>query len=137
MSSAGYMERNYQFKTNNIMKTNFSNLLKPALLIGAVMCCFSVDAAYIPMPIYYRHGGGGMSIKEAIGLLIALNIPSILIVIIRSIFWLIKRPDWTYTEYVWYSDMELMTPDINTYWLVVLNGIAGVVALGVWIVSVL
>ena len=121
------------------MRTKFANLLKPALLIGAVMCCFSADAAYIPipMPIYYGHGGGSMSIKEGIGLLIALNIPSILIVIIRSIFWLIKRPDWTYTEYVWYSDMELMTPDINTYWLVALNGVVGVIALGMWIASIL
>jgi hypothetical protein len=121
------------------MRTKLSNLLKPALLIGAVMCCFSVDAAYIPMPIpvYYGHSGGSMSIKEGISLLIALNIPSILIVIIRSIFWVIKRPDWTYVEYVWYSDMELITPDINTYWLVLLNGIVGVIALGMWIASVL
>ena len=91
----------------------------------------------MPIPVYYGHGGGSMSIKEGIGLLIALNIPSILIVIIRSIFWVIKRPDWTYVEYVWYSDMELMIPDINTCWLVVLNGIAGVIALGMWIASVL
>jgi hypothetical protein len=32
-----YKERNYQFKTNNIMRTKFANLMKPALLIGAVM----------------------------------------------------------------------------------------------------
>ena len=123
------------------MRTKFANLLKPALIIAAVMCCFSVDAAFIPMPmpipIYYGDGGGSISIKEGIGLLIALNIPSILIVLIRSIFWVIKRPDWTYTEYVWYSDMELMTPDINTYWLVLLNGIVGIIALGIWIASVL
>ena len=123
------------------MRTKFENLLKPALLIGAVMCCFSVNAAYIPMPmpipIYHSGGGGSMTIKEGIGLLIALNIPSILIVIIRSFIWLIKRPDWTYVEYVWYSDLELMTPDFNTYWLVGLNGIAGVVALAIWIASVL
>lgn len=123
------------------MRTKFSNLLKPALLIGAVMCCFSVDAAYIPMPIPIYHSGGGgggsMSIKEGIGLLIALNIPSALIVLIRSFIWVLTRPDWTYTEYVWYSDMQLMTPDINTYWLVVVNGIAGVIALGLWIGSVL
>jgi hypothetical protein len=36
-----YKERIYQFKTNNNMRTKLSNLLKPALLIGAVMCCFS------------------------------------------------------------------------------------------------
>lgn len=119
------------------MRTKFVNLLKPALLIGAIMCCFSVNAAYIPMPIPIYHGGGSMLIKEGIGLLIASNIPSILIVIIRSIFWLIKRPDWTYTKYVWYSDMELMIPDINTLWLVLINGIAGVIALAVWIASVL
>ena len=34
-----YKERIYQFKTNNNMRTKFANLLKPALLIGAVMCC--------------------------------------------------------------------------------------------------
>ena len=59
------------------MRIKFANLLKPALLIGAVMCCFSVDAAYIPMPmpIYNSGGGGSMTIKDGIGLLIALNIP--------------------------------------------------------------
>ena len=125
------------------MRTKFANLLKPALLIGAVMCCFSVDAAYIPMPmpIYHSDGGGSMTIKEGIGLLIALNIPSVLIVLIRSLIWVLKRPDWTYTEFVWYSDGELFTPDLNTCWLVGLNGIvgvmAGVVALGPWIASVL
>ena len=36
-----YKERNYQtLKTNN-MRTKFANLLTSALLIGAVMCCFS------------------------------------------------------------------------------------------------
>ena len=121
------------------MRTKLSKLLKPALLIGAVMCCFSVEAAYIPMPIpIYNSGGcGSMSNKEGIGIFIALNIPSVLIVLIRSFIWLIKRPDWTYGEYVWYSDMKLMTPDLNTYWLVGLNGIAGVVALAMWIASVL
>ena len=120
------------------MRTKFANLLKPALLIGAVMCCFSVNAAYIPMPIPIYHGGcGGISIKEGIGILIALNIPSVLIVLIRSFIWILKRPNWTYTEYVWYSDMDLMTPDANTMWLVVLNGMAGVIALGFWITSVL
>jgi hypothetical protein len=34
-----YKELNYQFKTNNIMRTKLSNLLKPALLIGAVSGC--------------------------------------------------------------------------------------------------
>ena len=121
------------------MRTKFANLLKPALLIGAVMCCFSVDAAYIPMPIpiYNSGGGGSMTIKEGIGLLIALNIPSVLIVLIRSLIWVLKRPNWTYTEFVWYSGAELFTPNINTFWLVGLNGIAGVVALGMWIASVL
>jgi hypothetical protein len=121
------------------MRTKLSSLLKPALLIGAVMCCFSVDAAYIPMPIpiYYSGGGSSLPIKEAIGLLIALNIPSILIVIVRSLIWLIKKPDWSYFEYVWYSDLYLMTPDVNTIWLVILNGIVGVIALGMWIASVL
>ena len=121
------------------MRTKFANLLKPALLIGAVMCCFSVNAAYIPMPIPIYHGGSGdsMSIKEVIGLLIALNIPSVLIVLIRSFIWILKRPDWTYTEYVWYSDMELITPDMNTYWLIGLNGTVGIIVLGIWIASVL
>ena len=121
------------------MRTKFANLLKPALLIGAVMCCFSVDAAYIPMPIpiYNSGGGGSMTIKDGIGLLIALNIPSVLIVLIRSLIWVLKRPNWTYTEFVWYSDDELFTPTINTFWLVGLNGIAGVIALGMWIASVL
>ncbi len=121
------------------MRTKFANLLKPALLIGAVMCCFSVDAAYIPMPIPIYHGGGGghLTNSQGIGLLIALNIPSILIVIIRSLIWLIKRPDWTYVEYVWYSDLELMTPYLNTIWLVALNGIFGIIALGMWIATVL
>ena len=120
------------------MRTKFANLLKPALLIGAVMCCFSVNAAYIPMPIpIYYCGGCSMSIKEGIGLLIALNIPSVLIVLIRSFIWILKRPNWTYTEYVWYSDMDLTTPDLNTMCLVILNGMAGVIALGFWIVSVL
>ena len=42
-----YKERNYQtLKTNN-MRTKFANLLKSALLIGAVMCCFS-SCTYIP-----------------------------------------------------------------------------------------
>jgi hypothetical protein len=36
-----YKERIYQYKTNNNMRTKLKNLLKPALLIGAVMCCFS------------------------------------------------------------------------------------------------
>jgi hypothetical protein len=40
-----YKERIYQFKTNNNMRTKFANLLKPALLIGAVMCCFSCNNA--------------------------------------------------------------------------------------------
>jgi hypothetical protein len=35
------LERNYQFKINNIMRTKFANLMKPVLLIGAIMCCFS------------------------------------------------------------------------------------------------
>ncbi len=114
------------------------NLMKPALLIGAVMCYFSVNAAYVPMPMPIYHGhGGSMSNNEGIGLLIAFNIPIILIIIIRSIIWLIKRPDWTYIEYVWYSDTRLMTPDINTICLVGLNGFAGVIALAVWIANVL
>ena len=120
------------------MRTKLANLLKPALLIGSVMCCLSVNAAYIPMPIpIYNCGGGSMSIKEGIGLLIALNIPSVLIVLIRSLIWVLKRPNWTYTEFVWYSDDELFTPTINTFQLVGLNGIAGVIALGMWIASVL
>lgn len=42
-----YKERNYQtLKTNN-MRMKFANLLKSALLIGAVMCCFS-SCTYIP-----------------------------------------------------------------------------------------
>jgi hypothetical protein len=41
MKSAELKELNYQFKTNNNMRTKFANLLKSALLIGAVMCCFS------------------------------------------------------------------------------------------------
>ena len=42
-----YKERNYQtLKTNN-MRTKFANLLKSALLIGAVICCFS-SCTYIP-----------------------------------------------------------------------------------------
>jgi len=120
------------------MRTKFANLLKPALLIGAVMCCFSVNAAYIPMAIPISYGGcGSISTKEGIGILIALNIPSVLIVLIRSFIWILKRPNWTYTEYVWYSDMDLMTPDANTMWLVILNGMAGVATLGSWIASVL
>lgn len=119
------------------MRTKFANLLKPALLIGAVMCCFSVNAAYIPMPIPIYGCRGCISTKEGIGLLIALNIPSVLIVLIRSFIWILKRPNWTYTEYVWYSDMDLITPDFNTMWLVILNGMAGIVTLGSWIASVL
>jgi hypothetical protein len=111
----------------------FSNLMKIAFLL-----CVSVNAQVIPIIIPSYHGDyGNMSTKEAIALLIAMNIPSVLIVVIRSLLWLIKRPAWTYKEYVWYSDMALMTPDCNTFFLVVLNGIAGITALAFFITKIL
>lgn len=115
--------------------TRLAKLLNIALFVGVIMCYSSADAGIIP--IYISSGGRSMTFKEAIGLLIALNTLSFLIVLIRSFVWFIKKPDWTYIEYVWYSNTKLMIPDMNTLWLVATNVILGVATLAMWIPSVL
>jgi hypothetical protein len=112
--------------------------MKTALITGAVMCCFSVNAAYIPVHhAYHSKHAGTLTNKEAMALLIAFNILSLLVVIIRSSIWLIKRPQYTYVEYTLYSNSKLTMPDFNAFWLVLINTIGGVIALSMWIASVL
>jgi len=122
------------------MKTRFSKLIKPTLLVGAVMSFISVNAGIVvPSPVVYMgHGHGHISANQAIGLLIVINIVCMLIVIIRSLVWLVKRPRWTYVEYVWFdSNAVLLTPFLTTCTLVVVNGFGGIMFLANWISTLL
>lgn len=101
-----------------------------------LLCAFiptETFAGVMPMPIYLG-GGGHLSNNEAIGLLIALNIPMVIIYLIRSIIWIITRSNYCYSffEYVIYSD-ELETPMITTLSFITINGIA----LIVWVAKII
>lgn len=115
---------------------NIRSLAIASLLLCAV---FSAKAAYIPIsiPIYHSYGSGSASPKSIIGLWIALNILSLLIILIRSLIWLIKKPKYTLFEFAIYSDCELITPFINTVFFIGLNVIALVFTLTIWITSIL
>lgn len=117
------------------MKTKFSKLRTLTLLVFMAIFCFQSYAAYIPVviPISKSLSGGVDKSKQLIGILIALNIIGILIILIRSLIWVIKKPDYTYIEYVWYSDYRLMIPTVNLIVLLLLDGIAFSIALGIWI----
>lgn len=121
------------------MKINLIYLLKAVLIIAfLLMCVFPINATYIPMPIVFGNGNSGeinLTTDKLVALGITFNIPSLLIIIIRSLIWVIKRPDYTYMEYVWYSRMELITPSFNTYWLFISNGLVILIALFFWIES--
>jgi hypothetical protein len=117
-----------------------SNLMKLTLAVCAVMCYLSVDAVPFSVhTIYTHHNGEGSDLtdKEALGLLIALNIFGALVIVVRSIIWLIKKPRYTYIDYVLFSDGELITPDLNTLFLAITNGCAILVVLTMWIASIL
>lgn len=110
------------------MKTK---LLKIIFSIAAIMCCVSANAiVFIPIE-------GTISYKYLIAIWIALNIPSILIVIIRSLIWLIKRPDWAYIDYVWLSDKKFLSPLANSMWLAIVNGLGIIVTLVFWVETII
>jgi hypothetical protein len=98
----------------------------------AVICMFcipfsSLAGVGIPIPMYY--GGGSSTKNDAIGLLVAFNIPLILIYVIRSIIWIVKYNKWedykkcSYFEYVIFSD-TYNTPLFTSITFGVINGIA-------------
>jgi hypothetical protein len=117
-----------------------------AAFAGICLLCtaFPVNsiAGVMPIPIFYGGGGGcHISPTQAIGLLIAINIPMVLIYIIRSIMWAVKRNkhekydnEYSFVEYViWSSDYDSDTPIITTSCFVILNGMA----LIVWIAQLI
>jgi hypothetical protein len=53
------------------------------------------------MPVYLPSNGEGITTKQAIALLISLNIPMVLFFVIRSLIWIFKtNKDYTFKEYV-------------------------------------
>jgi hypothetical protein len=117
------------------MKTTF---LKSILLIIATLCFFSAEAAYIPMPIYHHYSGGGhITGKALVGMLIAFNLISLTIFIVRSLIWFYKKPIWTYYEYVIWSNTNFLIADMNTIFYVGVNGISVLILLAAWITSLL
>lgn len=92
----------------------------------------------IIMPIHSGHGGSG-SIKELIGVIIAINIFCISIILIRSIIWKIKKDKNEYFEYSWFEyaiydgDLEIATSSINAMILIIMNGFALLMWLGITI----
>jgi hypothetical protein len=117
------------------MKTTF---LKSILLIIATLCFFSAEAAYIPMPIYHHYSGGGhITGKELVGMLIAFNLIFLTIYFIRSVVWILEDSIWSYREYVIWSDCNFLLADMNTIGFVVVNGISTIILLTAWITSLL
>jgi hypothetical protein len=117
------------------MKTTF---LKSILLIIATLCFFSAETAYIPMPIYHHYSGGGhITGKELVGMLIAFNVIFLTIYFIRSVIWFYEKPIWSYREYVIWSDANFLITEINTIGFVVVNGISALILLAAWITNLL
>jgi hypothetical protein len=115
-----------------------STILKSTLLIIAILCYFSAEAAYIPIPIYHHYlGGGHITGKGLLGILIAFNVLFLTIYAIRSIMWFCKKPIWSYYEYVIWSNTDSIVVDMNTSFFVGLNGIASIILLAAWITSLL
>ncbi|HCY42238.1 MAG TPA: hypothetical protein DHV48_12925 [Prolixibacteraceae bacterium] len=120
-----------------------------AAFAGILLLCtaFPVNsiAGVRRIPIFYGGGGGGgghISPTMAIGLLIAFNIPMVLIYIIRSIIWAVKHDKfdtkYSFFEYViWGEGFDLYTPVINTLGFISLNGIALLIWIAILISDVL
>lgn len=119
------------------MNTYNKTTLKPILITCILMLVLSFDLSCAPiitpitMPIF--GGCGSITYKKIIAMFVSLNAISVFICIIRSLYWVIKKPNFTYKEYVWYSDMELIIPDVNTYWILAVSGLSIILTLNIWI----
>lgn len=67
------------------------------------------------IPVYYG-SGGAMTEKEFLAVVITLSLICVLIYIIRSAVWLLKKDkiDDSFVRYVFWSDLDYFTPDITT-----------------------
>jgi len=102
---------------------------KITLLTLATFCTLAANAIIIiPMPT--GGGGGDLQPKQIIALWIALNIPSIIILIVRTFMWLFSEKYETLLEYV-FTEYDVAV--INTMWLICLNGLAAVIAIAIYI----
>lgn len=102
---------------------------KYLVLIFLLISITSLAGVVVPIPIYT--GGGGFSDSQALAILIASDILSALIYTVLTIVWLIKkRYEYTFYEYVIYSDTELLFTDLNTLYFLIMNGIGllGIIA---------
>lgn len=106
------------------------------LLLALCLIAMKSFSIVTPIPIVMDNhiGSSTADIIRLTIVWISLNILSILYVVIKSIIWIIKKnKKETYYEYVWYSKSNKLLPDINTEFLMIVNGFALIVILYFWI----
>ena len=112
---------------------NASNLLYTMLCLVFLFPLSSFSQTIIPMPMYYGEGGS-LTHNQALSMLIALNIPMILIYFFKTTIWILKqRKDYGFSEFVIWSDTDSMLTDMNTICFSIINGIAIIIYLSVLI----
>lgn len=99
--------------------------IKLLMLIICMVISIGASAGYIPIPIPINYSGGGnITFKEGISILIVLNTIFLLILIVRTIMYFITKPKCTtWFEYVIWSDAEYLIVDLNIALFGVLNGV--------------
>jgi hypothetical protein len=95
-----------------------------------LMPFLSFSQQIMPMPVYVPSDGGSITAKQAIALLIALNIPMVLFFVVRSLIWIFKTyKDYSLKEYVVWSDFDLFSVECNTICFIVINATALIIFL--------
>ena len=107
---------------------------KLLFLIFAMLYSYSSNAGVMPIPIIIPSNTGVIPEKEFLGLLIVINIIGFSIIILRSLIWLLVKPNYSYIEYVWFNPfMELILPNFNLIILLLVNSIAVIIFLSRWV----
>lgn len=118
------------------MKSNTKlsrNCLKMLLCLVFLFPLSSFSQTIIPMPMYYGEGGS-LTHNQALSMLIALNIPMILIFLFKSALWIFKlRKDYSFFECAIWSDADSILTNMNTICFSIINGIAIIIYLAVLI----
>ena len=98
---------------------------KLILTFLAILVATISNAGFYSIPIYY--GGGRLSVKDALAMLIASNLIIFFIYLIRSIIYIFKYKHYgdTWFKYVIFDyDYNYMSGNITTMSLLIVNGIA-------------
>jgi len=91
---------------------------------------FNILNAVVPMPIIMHNGHSNIPINEQIGVLISLNLFWIVFIAFRSIYWLAKRPKYTWFQYNVYSEMDLIISDTFFFFVLFADIVSFIIFIG-------